>query len=144
MPTARVFGVGRLRSLPLFTRFLAVAIAIFWVAGLPPAWGVRAWAALVPDKISFKTAYRLSTFPLVHLNIIHAAINMVALTPLMERFENEHGTLTTISLFFGPLTTLPALLYLLIERGVLRSNSIVMGSSIWDIFVARLLDTYLV
>lgn len=50
---------------------------------------------------SLGPAYRLSTFPLVHLSLIHAALNVVALTPLMERFENEHGTLPTLSLFFG-------------------------------------------
>ncbi|OAQ79085.1 rhomboid family domain-containing protein [Purpureocillium lilacinum] len=43
-------------------------------------------------------AYRLSTFPLVHLNLIHAALNVIALTPLMERFESEYGTLTTLAL----------------------------------------------
>jgi membrane associated rhomboid family serine protease len=43
----------------------------------------------------------LSTFPLIHLNIFHALVNVVALTPLMERFESEYGTLTTLALFFG-------------------------------------------
>lgn len=47
------------------------------------------------------TAYRLSTFPLIHLNFIHALLNVLALTPLMERFEAEYGTLTTLALFFG-------------------------------------------
>ena len=47
------------------------------------------------------TAYRLSTFPLIHLNILHAILNLLALTPLMERFETEHGTLTSLALFFG-------------------------------------------
>lgn len=45
--------------------------------------------------------YRLSTFPLIHLNAIHALLNILALTPLMERFESEHGTLTALALFFG-------------------------------------------
>lgn len=46
-------------------------------------------------------AYRINTFPLIHLNIIHAILNVLALTPLLERFESEYGTLTTLALFFG-------------------------------------------
>jgi membrane associated rhomboid family serine protease len=46
-------------------------------------------------------AYRLSTYPLIHQNVIHAILNILALTPLMERFESEYGTLTTLALFFG-------------------------------------------
>lgn len=64
----------------------------------------------------------------------------------MERFESEHGTLPTTSLFFGrendtgghshrtvadwlaALTTLPAILYLVIERGILRKNNAVVGA----------------
>jgi glycosylphosphatidylinositol transamidase len=28
-------------------------------------------------------------------------MNVIALTPLLERFEAEHGTLTSLLLFFG-------------------------------------------
>lgn len=28
-------------------------------------------------------------------------MNIIALTPLMERFESEYGTLTALALFFG-------------------------------------------
>lgn len=28
-------------------------------------------------------------------------MNVLALTPLLERFENEYGTLTSVALFFG-------------------------------------------
>jgi hypothetical protein len=45
--------------------------------------------------------YRLNTFPFIHLNIFHAILNILALTPLLERFEHEHGTLTSVALFFG-------------------------------------------
>ena len=45
--------------------------------------------------------YRINTFPLIHLNTLHALMNAVALTPLLERFEHEHGTLTSVALFFG-------------------------------------------
>lgn len=54
-------------------------------------------------------AYRINTFPLVHLNIFHAALNIFALTPLMERFESEYGTLTALALFFGR-ETIPQML----------------------------------
>jgi GPI-anchor transamidase subunit GAA1 len=45
--------------------------------------------------------YRINTFPFIHLNFIHALLNVLALTPLMERFEHEHGTLTVVALFVG-------------------------------------------
>ena len=28
-------------------------------------------------------------------------VNVVALVPLLDRFECEHGTITTLALFFG-------------------------------------------
>ncbi len=45
--------------------------------------------------------YRTNTFPLVHANFFHAFMNILALTPLLERFEAEFGTLTTLALFLG-------------------------------------------
>jgi membrane associated rhomboid family serine protease len=45
--------------------------------------------------------YRTNTFPLVHANFFHAFMNILALTPLLERFEAEYGTLTTLALFLG-------------------------------------------
>lgn len=53
--------------------------------------------------------YRLNTFPLIHLNIFHAILNILALTPLMERFEAEFGTLTSLSLFFGRESLSPSI-----------------------------------
>ena len=35
------------------------------------------------------------------MNLFHALFNLVALAPLLERFEAEHGTLVTLALFFG-------------------------------------------
>lgn len=35
------------------------------------------------------------------MNLFHALVNLVSLVPLMERFESEHGTLTSIALFIG-------------------------------------------
>ena len=45
--------------------------------------------------------YRTNTFPLVHAGFFHAFMNILALTPLLERFEAEYGTLTTLALFLG-------------------------------------------
>ncbi|RDL30443.1 uncharacterized protein BP5553_10321 [Venustampulla echinocandica] len=58
-------------------------------------------------------------------------MNILALTPLLERFEAEYGTLTTLALFLGPLSTIPALIYTFIERVILRMNTTVLGASIW-------------
>lgn len=43
----------------------------------------------------------MNTYPFVHVNFIHVILNLVALTPLLERFEAEFGTLTSIALFIG-------------------------------------------
>ena len=45
--------------------------------------------------------YRLNTYPLIHLGILHAILDTFALVPLMERFEAEHGTLLTGAMFLG-------------------------------------------
>ncbi|KAG5949922.1 putative rhomboid protease [Claviceps sorghi] len=135
MPNIQGLNTVRARSyvfrLPLFTRCVILLILVFWILSFPSLWDLRQWGSLIPDKVTFATGYRLSTFPLVHLNLLHAILNVVALTPLMERFENEYGTLTSLALFFGPLTTVPALLYVAIERLVFRGNRSVMGASIW-------------
>ena len=91
--------------------------------------------------------YRLNTYPLIHLGFVHAFFNTVALAPLLERFEADHGTLLTAAMFVGrmqtpepsndpssidhlmlALSTLPAAAYLLVERGILRGNTAVMGA----------------
>ena len=48
-----------------------------------------------------ETAYRINTFPLIHINFFHMLLNVLTLMPLLERFENEHGTLTSLAMFFG-------------------------------------------
>ena len=45
--------------------------------------------------------YRLNTYPVIHRGLFHALLNAAALTPLLERFEAEHGTLTALALFIG-------------------------------------------
>ncbi|KAH8179532.1 rhomboid family protein [Sarocladium implicatum] len=135
MPSVRSFNTVRARSylvrLPLFTRAMILIIFVFWILGAQSIWDVRKWGALIPDQVGFATAYRINTFPLIHLNIIHTILNVLALTPLLERFESEYGTLTTLALFFGPLTTIPAIVYLFIESFIFRGNNGIMGASIW-------------
>ena len=47
------------------------------------------------------SVYRLNTYPLVNYGFLYAAFNAVALIPLLERFEAEHGTLLTAAMFVG-------------------------------------------
>jgi glycosylphosphatidylinositol transamidase len=75
--------------------------------------------------------YRTNTYPFIHTGFFHAFLNLLALTPLLERFEAEHGTLTAIALFMGPLSTFPAGLYVVIEKFILHGNNSVVGSSVW-------------
>ncbi|KAL8840236.1 MAG: hypothetical protein Q9170_001443 [Blastenia crenularia] len=134
-PTLPSLDIRRLRSyvfrLPLFTRIVLVLIALFWILELQKVWNVVQWGALIPKEINLATMYRLNTYPLIHRGFLHALFNTLALVPLLERFESEHGTLLTGAMFAGPLSTLPAAGYLLIERGILRQNTPVLGASLW-------------
>ncbi|KAK5625500.1 hypothetical protein RRF57_001216 [Xylaria bambusicola] len=80
---------------------------------------------------ALRLVYRVNTFPLIHKSLLHAIFNILALTPLLERFETEFGTLTSLALFFGPLTTIPALVYVFFDRFVLGANHAVLGASLW-------------
>jgi glycosylphosphatidylinositol transamidase len=93
--------------------------------------------------------YRTNTFPLIHAGFFHAFMNILALTPLLERFEAEYGTLTTLALFLGrecslffigwsygfadaltqipALSTIPALLYTVVEKAI-GLNTTVLGA----------------
>lgn len=46
-------------------------------------------------------AHRANTYPFVHAGIISALLNILVSAPLIQRFETQHGTLTTLALFFG-------------------------------------------
>ncbi|BAE57577.1 unnamed protein product [Aspergillus oryzae RIB40] len=128
------FNPARVRSyllrLPLFTRLVVLAIIVFWLLELQTVWSVVQWGALAPDEIGFGSMYRLNTYPFIHNGFFHAFLNLVALTPLVERFEAEHGTLTAVALFLGPLSTFPAGLYLLVEKFLLHRNTAVLGASL--------------
>ncbi|KAH8819566.1 hypothetical protein F5884DRAFT_718010 [Xylogone sp. PMI_703] len=134
-PSLPQFSATRFRSyvfrLPLFTRAIGLIIVLFWLASIQSVWDIEQWGALIPKEIGFSTLYRTNTFPLIHAGFFHTFVNLIALTPLMERFEAEYGTLTSFLLFIGPLSTIPALLYTFLERDVLRMNTTILGASIW-------------
>ncbi|GAB1194861.1 hypothetical protein APSETT444_004112 [Aspergillus pseudonomiae] len=99
------FNPARVRSyllrLPLFTRLVVLAIIVFWLLEFQTVWSVVQWGSLAPDEVGLGSMYRLNTYPFIHNGFFHAFLNLVALTPLVERFEAEHGTLTAVALFFG-------------------------------------------
>ncbi|CAL5874401.1 uncharacterized protein PFLUO_LOCUS8697 [Penicillium psychrofluorescens] len=129
------FNPARVRTylvrLPLFTRLVLLAILVFWLLELQTVWAVVQWGSLVPDDVWPTQMYRLNTYPFIHAGFWHVLLNILALTPLLERFEAEHGTLTAVALFMGPLSTFPAGLYILGEKFILHRNTPVVGSSIW-------------
>jgi membrane associated rhomboid family serine protease len=124
----------RIRSyilrLPLFTRGVILVVLVFWILELQTVWSVIEWGSLKPSQIGLFTGgmYRLNTFVFVHLGFWHMLFNMIILVPLLERFEREFGTLTSVALFVGPLATIPAGLYLLIEGMVFRGDVAVVGA----------------
>lgn len=123
---------SRLRTylfrLPFFTRLCVFAIIAFWLLELQTVWSVIQWGSVIPNEISLAGgAYRLNTFPFVHMGFWHMIIDLVAVVGLLERFEAEWGTLNCFALFLGPLSSLPGVLYVLIERFVIRDNTPVAG-----------------
>lgn len=90
-----------LLRLPLFTRIMLLVIIAFWLAELQTVWSVIEWGKIIPDKVGLGTMYRLNTYPLVHMGFFHMLLDTVCLIPLLERFESEWGTLTSIALFLG-------------------------------------------
>ncbi|KAF2433852.1 putative rhomboid family protein [Tothia fuscella] len=140
MPSAASFpqfSPQRLRSyvlrLPLCTRLLLLVVVAFWVAGISN--GFQHWAQLIPKEVLGGGMHRINTYPFLHVGFIHMISNVIALTPLLERFESEHGTLTTLILFTGPFSTFPAALYLLLQLFLFRLNTPIEGASIWIILL---------
>ncbi|KAF2758261.1 hypothetical protein EJ05DRAFT_476516 [Pseudovirgaria hyperparasitica] len=127
------FNPIRIRSyvlrLPLATRLLLLVIVLFYLASWLFSW-LQEWGALIPSKVGLATLYRLNTYVFLHVGFFHAFFNLLALTPLLERFESENGTIVTIVLFTGPFGLLPGAIYILLERGILRGDVGVQGSSI--------------
>lgn len=126
---------ARIRSylfrLPLFTRVILLVILGLWALELQSVWSVIDWGALIPNEVGLGSMYRLNTYPLVHRGLIHTLMDTICLIPLMERFESEWGTLNCVALWLGPLSTIPAGVYIVIEKFVLRGNTAVLGSSVW-------------
>lgn len=112
--------------LPLFTRVVVGALVGVWVVQVVvPGWDLQAWGALVPAEVGLSSSkfdalfvswvlgggggrlticclvYRTNTYPFIHLGFFHMLMNVLALTPLLERFESEYGTLTALALFMG-------------------------------------------
>lgn len=126
-PTLPQISPARIRSyllrLPFLTRVVLLLLVVFWLLELQSIWNVVQWGALIPQevglstswspascfnltppKLTFRSAYtvyRLNTYPLIHVNFLHALFNVLALTPLLERFEAEHGTLLTGAMLGG-------------------------------------------
>lgn len=116
--------------LPLFTRLTFFLNILFYLLSWLPALHIIELCALQPSKIGIFTGgmYRLNTFVFVHKGLIHLVCNMAALIPLMERWESDWGTLTGLALWFGPLASIPAGMYLLVENYVLRGDTAVVGA----------------
>ncbi|KAG7284162.1 hypothetical protein NEMBOFW57_010523 [Staphylotrichum longicolle] len=89
--------------LPLFTRLVIVLAVACEILAVLPWWDVRAAGRLEPDLIGLSTMHRTNTYPFIHMDVIHLIINLLGVTPMLERFEAENGTLTSIALFFGPI-----------------------------------------
>lgn len=127
-PTLPQISPTRFRSwilrLPLFTRIVVLAIFIFWILELWSYLDFLQWGALIPSRVNLGTSeslhgsgncrykprlltarslvvYRLNTYPLVHGGIFQALFSAVALVPLLERFEAEHGTILSGAFFLG-------------------------------------------
>lgn len=110
---------------------MLLVILGLWILELQSVWSVIDWGALVPLEVGFGSMYRLNTYPLVHMGLIHMLMDTICLVPLLERFESEWGTLNCLALWLGPLSTIPAGMYVVIERFVLGRNTAVLGSSVW-------------
>ncbi|KAK4124157.1 Gaa1-domain-containing protein [Parathielavia appendiculata] len=123
--------VSYIDRLPFFTRLAIVLMVVCEAVRVLPWWDIQAWGRLEPDQLGLQTMHRTNTYALLHTDVFHLVMNMFAVIPMLERFEAEHGTLTSLALFFGPLSTLPALMYVGIEKFLLRSNTSVVGASIW-------------
>jgi glycosylphosphatidylinositol transamidase len=93
--------VAYIDRLPLFSRLVIVLAVAAEVLRVLPWWDVRAWGRLEPDALGLATMYRTNTFPFIHTDVVHLVVNLLGVTPMMERFEGEMGTLGAVALFFG-------------------------------------------
>ncbi|KAL2268126.1 hypothetical protein VTJ83DRAFT_2972 [Remersonia thermophila] len=119
-------------QLPIFTRCAAVAMVLCEVISLLPGWDIKAWGRLEVDNFSLR---RTNTYPFLHMDVFHLIVNLIGVTPLLEKFERSYGTIPTVGLFIGPLSTLPAVLYVGLERYILHLNTWIVGASVWGFLI---------
>lgn len=117
-----------LQRIPLFSRILLAVIVVFWIGSF--SHGFSESTQLAPDKVLKGEGHRLTTYPFLHVGLLHAITNILALTPLLEKFETENGTLVTAVMFTGPFSSFPAILYTLISY-VFGIKTPVQGASVW-------------
>ena len=104
----------------LCTRILVLSTILIWIAGYFFSW-IRDWGVLVPSQISWSSrernrdwnvnnytealitlaVHRLTTYPFINLGSFRFLCSLLALAPLLDRFELEYGTITTLALFTG-------------------------------------------
>lgn len=144
------FNPARIRSyvlrLPLCTRIILLLIVLFWVCGISSSF--QQWAQLDPAQVfngggtqppslirmhasDSWIAHRLTTYAFLHLGLLHMLFNTLSLMPLLSEFESSQGSINTLILFSGPFTTIPGLLYVLIESFIFRGSTPIQGASIW-------------
>lgn len=90
-----------------------------------PSYAPLGWRHDLANTIAERATrlvYRFNTYPVIHLGFFHAFLNVLALTPLLERFEAEHGTLTALLLFFGRT-------YSVIRAGVIPLEAYMSGTN---------------
>jgi len=114
--------------IPLCSKGILGAIGVFYVLSFSPS--IIQSCQLAPDKTFPAGAHRLNTYPFLHLGLLHLLSTSIALVPLLEKFELENGTITTLLMFLGPFSTFPGILYCLIAY-VFGMKTPVEGSSIW-------------
>lgn len=79
---------------PALTSGLTVFMAIIYVISLAIPSLSESWSLQSTALTNFELG-RLSTFPMVHINLIHLLMNSWALVPLLRTFESINGTVRT-------------------------------------------------
>jgi len=131
---APTFGVdlNRLVSsfykIPLASKVILAVLVLLSILGLNSSF--KKWLLLDPTLGFSGGAHRLTTYAFMHTSLLHLILDIVAIVPLLEKFESENGTLTTAVMFTGPFTTFPAILYLLLST-ILKPSTPVGGASVW-------------
>ncbi|KAF8444314.1 hypothetical protein BGX38DRAFT_711897 [Terfezia claveryi] len=133
MPPPPGISIAPLRTyltkLPLLTVLISGLCVLLWVVEAVTTLPVGEFLRLDPRAMGLSQLHRINTYPLVHLGWLHLLLNLVAWIPLSERFEREVGSAKMGGLVLGPLVTIPAAIYLLVEMGLLGGSTSVSGLS---------------